>query len=56
MRTITDMYRRWLSGGLKPNRPQAKLQPHTRRRQAEQLAACLDAALSSRRRTGGGRR
>jgi hypothetical protein len=51
--SITDMYRLWLTGGLKTNRLPEKLQAHTRRYQAECLASCLDAAVSSRSRRGG---
>ncbi|HVP11350.1 MAG TPA: glycosyltransferase [Phycisphaerae bacterium] len=54
-RAITDMYRLWLSGNLRPKRSADKLRPHTRRCHAERLAACLDAAVSSRRQTKGAR-
>jgi glycosyltransferase involved in cell wall biosynthesis len=52
-RTMTDMYRLWLSGALNPKRSQEALQTHTRRHLAERLAACLDAAISPRHRIGG---
>ena len=52
-RAITDMYRLWLSGALNPKRSQEALMVHTRRQLAGRLAACLDAAVLSRRRRGG---
>ncbi len=49
-RQLTDMYRQWLAGDLRPQRSLAKLKPLTREYQTRQLAACLDAVTPIKRR------
>jgi glycosyltransferase involved in cell wall biosynthesis len=47
---IKEMYERWLSGRLDPNRPGDSLKSHLRRQQAADLAGCLDAVASPKQR------
>lgn len=47
---MMSLYRSWLAGTLRVRRPSHGLRRYTRVYQARQLAACLDAAISSGRR------
>lgn len=49
-KALQEMYERWLSGRLDPNRPVDSLKSHFRRQQAADLATCLDVVASPRQR------
>src|ERR1041385_6923429 len=44
---LGDLYRRWLSGDLQPDRPAAPLKQMTRQVQARKLAASLDSVTAT---------
>lgn len=44
---LGDLYRRWLSGDLQPDRPAAPLKQMTRQVQAHKLAECLNSATAA---------